>query len=78
MTLFRCLPTLIEIALVIIFRSHDEIEIGLQFFNSCLSLPALGINDITLSDWDSGKCPIKFEYSHAPIIIGNNRSPYTL
>ena len=37
------LATLDESALVIIFRSHDATVIGLQFFISLGSFPALGI-----------------------------------
>ena len=48
----RCEPTLREYALVMILRSHEEMEIGRQFFISRLSLPALGIRDMTLVDCD--------------------------
>ena len=40
---FKYLPTLSDIAFVIILRSHEEREIGLQFFMLCLSFPAFGI-----------------------------------
>ena len=78
MILSKSLPTFIESALVIIFKSHEEIEIGLQFLSSCLFLPAFGIREIMLSVCDSGRVPMRLEYSHASMIIGRSKVLYVL
>ena len=46
--LLRYFPTLRDSALVMIFRSHVDKEIGLQFFILCLSFPTFGIKLIQL------------------------------
>ena len=67
MMLFKHFPTFIVSALVMIFRSQEEIEIGLQFLSSCLFLPTLRISEIMLS--------VLLEYSHDLMISGKSNFP---
>ena len=55
-----------------IFKSQGEIDMGLQFFISCLSFPALGIKEMILVDCDCGKNPVAFEFSHASRTRGSS------
>ena len=51
---------------------------GRQFLISCLSLPALGIREMTLVDCDCGNDPVILENSHAFRIRGSNSLPKIL
>ena len=61
-----------------ILRSQDEIEMGRQFFISCLSFPAFGIREMTLVVCDCGKEPVTFECSHDASTRGSSSLPKIL